>query len=809
MSRISELKEAANIIKNETEQGRNTAGRVGNLYTGIIDFLEVLDGKSTDYDDTEIRDAINRIDDAIRQIDTTIENAVNVVNQERERLDGVVQNIDTTVRNKVDSMFGTAEWIKQHADIFREGLEGEIQYQSGWDENIEAYLQSVGVWARDNDVTKTNYSTITQSVDQIQSTVAEVQQDLNDKVTSTQWSQITQKTDSIESNVNKLVNEGQITDALQSSINQSIDGKVASLNLETTYAKVDTENSKEILEWMYSALRNESSPEKTFNQLVSAGKSGLNSGISEVRTYVEAVKHGDAINYVAQSSLESKVNDAITGLYNKAQQGQATSMLFSQVKKDSEDIATIVTAATGDATTASIATKFQNWKAGLVTDTKLGEATAALATKDELSGATAGLALKSYVDQATANLATTINNKTAGVITKSTLDGAMAEVFAGDATMDVKASIVTAINNNTSSVQISANKIDLSGVQSTIQTNVINNIKSDSSFKSDIVSDVVDDPSLQDYIDGTATEFYEIEPIKEQVYVDVNDNLKVDLSYTVYVVKGSSRTKRTINSSQYDNANPVLFFYDDAGGSNTQLGYAAYYNNYVSSYTNSTYKTGYSSLTTKPTYLTLVLKYQRTIIAQRVVPVGTETKSSIEMSDKITLNVKTNLSSAGMTINNDSISMNASKVTISKSEDSTPAFTLQPNAYGSTSLGGGQLIIKSTQGSYLNKEADLSQYGLLVDNGNYGVSTRAWTQFNGRGMATTLGSNSFSISAGVVGTQAGKMVVLGSLGSWVWSDTDVTSSTGNWSNSRPTTPWSNVLQGEMFVDESGYVRVKF
>ena len=70
--------------------------------------------------------------------------------------------------------------------------EGEIYWKSGWNQDIEAYLQEVGVWARNGDITRTQWTTIVQSVDEISTTVAEVQEDLAGIPTSLQWSQTTQ-----------------------------------------------------------------------------------------------------------------------------------------------------------------------------------------------------------------------------------------------------------------------------------------------------------------------------------------------------------------------------------------------------------------------------------------------------------------------------------------------------------------------------------------------------------------------------------------------------------------------------------------
>lgn len=465
MSSIQELREETYKVIHETEQGGNSASRIGNLYNGIIDFLGLLDDRTADpyyYDDTALKEAIRRVDAAIVELDRALDAALVLVNQERQRLDDLVNSIDGEITEKVDDMLNDAEWLQQHAQGIQEMVnEGEIEWKSEWNQNVEAYLQEVGVWAREGDVIKTQWTEIVQSVDEISSTVAEVQTDLAGRPTATQWTQITQKVNGIEQSVNALLYEGETTEALQSSINQSIDDKVASLNLETTYAKIDTEDSKEVIEWMYSAFRNETTSEKTFNDIVSAGKSGLMNGVSNIHTYVEVVRNGEVLDYVAGSAIEAKVNDAVTGLYNKASAGDVQTTIFSQVKKDTSDIAAIVTHATGDYTSASIATKFDRWKTGLALKTDIDSASASLiATMDEKDNA-AALTLTQTMNESMAAMTTRFDNKLTGFIAYADFEGAFVTMIAQDQDYGSVAQIFASANESGSEIKLSADKITM------------------------------------------------------------------------------------------------------------------------------------------------------------------------------------------------------------------------------------------------------------------------------------------------------------------------------------------------------------
>lgn len=467
MATIKQLIDEANRVIAETQQGGNTQLRIGNLYLGIIDFLDVIDKRTAEgyeYDDTALKEAIAKIDEAIALLDKSIEEAVALATQERDRLDNLINELDSDIADKVNSMMGDAAWLEEHARGIREVVnEGEIYWQSGWNANIEAYLQEVGVWARDGEVIKTQWSQIKQDVASIQSTVAEVQTDLAGRPTSTQWSQITQKVTSIEQSVNKLLYNGEFTEALQASINQSIDDNIAALSLETTYAKKDVEGAEKILEWMYSAFKNASSQEMTYAQMVSAGKSGINNGVSEVRTYVNAIRDGDFLKYEAVSSIEAKVDDVITGLYNKATAEDAKTTIFSQVKKDSSDIATIVTHCTKDYSSASIATKFDNFVAGIVFQSDQERALASLAAtlRDDINTSTAGLVAEATMEAAFASMTSQFNNKLAGFIAKTDLEEAFVTMIAEDEDNGAVAQIFARANESGSEIRLSADKITM------------------------------------------------------------------------------------------------------------------------------------------------------------------------------------------------------------------------------------------------------------------------------------------------------------------------------------------------------------
>lgn len=184
---------------------------------------------------------------------------------------------------------------------------------------------------------------------------------------------MSQTVDTLSGSVNNLINNGIDQTAVQAAVTASVNNAVASLDLSTMYAKKQAE---QVIEWMYSALKQSTGADKTFNEITSAGKSGLQSAISDIRTYVAKLENGD---YVSTASLSSAVNTAvsssISGLATKNYVDTATANVYSQVTSD-----------IGSATS------------GLVTTADLNSATASLVTQQTLNNATSAASIVASVN---------------------------------------------------------------------------------------------------------------------------------------------------------------------------------------------------------------------------------------------------------------------------------------------------------------------------------------------------------------------------------------------------------------------------
>ena len=358
-------------------------------------------GTTVTYDDTELRGLIADLDSALNGLSDTADS-------EKDRLDDVIDGLDSEIQDKIEDLFDDATWIQNNWPAGQTGSSSNFGQA-----DVEAYLQQIGVWTTDdNGNTITQWSKIAQDVNSLTTTVAALQVQAGDTSAIT---------------------------ALQSSLEQYVNTQIgtATNNLSTTYAR---KSAEDVLEWMYSALKQQSSADKTFNELVSAGKSGLSSAISEVRTYVEKLKNGD---YIATSSIESKVDDAIAGLKNSASSNNAKTEIFNKISKNSDDISGIVTSITGDSGSTAIGTKISNWKAGLIT-------TANASTK----AAEAGLAVASDVSAA-------------GIVAKVNEAGSSVNINADKIKIDAQHQL----DLSSQTINVNANDINLNG-----QTTFINQV---------------------------------------------------------------------------------------------------------------------------------------------------------------------------------------------------------------------------------------------------------------------------------------------------------------------------------------------
>ena len=269
---------------------------------------EIIDGSSA-FDDSEIQRQLNLLATAI--------------NTEKTRLDGVITDIDNTIQGRINEMLQDAEFL----DELKEGIQSSSNFGQ---QDVDSYLQQIGIITRDGNQLTYGWSTLSQTVD------------------------------TLSGSVNNLITNGIDQTAVQAAVTASVNDAVANLDLSTMYAKKQAE---QVIEWMYSALKQSTGADKTFNEITSAGKNDLQSAISDIRTYVAKLENGD---YVSTASLSSAVNTAVSnsiaGLATESYVNSATADVYSQVSTD------IGTATAGLATTSYVDSEVSSATAGLMAE---------------------------------------------------------------------------------------------------------------------------------------------------------------------------------------------------------------------------------------------------------------------------------------------------------------------------------------------------------------------------------------------------------------------------------------------------------
>ena len=434
-----EISERTIVFASEQKSVYKNGKKYGGL--SLQEFRDLID---TLYGDSWISDELNGVKEDVTGVITKADQSNTLISTLKDRLDDEIAERDANIQGKVELLMRDAQWIQQN---FPQGV---TQWDERWDSDLEAYLRTVGYWTTDGNQTVT------------------------------QWSKLQQSINSVESSVNSLKQEGNLSTALTSSIEQLIQNDIASLSLGTTYARVsDVDETKRVIEWLYSGLQTSASAEKTFAQLQSMAKNEFTSAISEIRTQVEKVKNGD---FVATADMTTKVGDSIAALLQQADGQNALATLAARLdtadaaNNDRINAALIGLGVDKNTATADISTSIGNVMSGFTSSAdvtnRINTATAgiysAIGAKDGNGNFISLAALKTYAEENRSAISAITNtgDNTAGFITESTLGSAVAQLFAssGDGQdSTAKANVVALVRDNKSELNLSASDINIDG----------------------------------------------------------------------------------------------------------------------------------------------------------------------------------------------------------------------------------------------------------------------------------------------------------------------------------------------------------
>ena len=237
------------------------------------------------YDDTEVRGLISDVN---------------------SRLDNLVLLTQQDVQNTVTSMIAD---MRSFIDNF--GWDAMFN-DSGWDEEMRAYIQTVGFTDSENN--------------------------------QVSWSQFYQDFKTLQSVVSQINIGGTDEDinyeTIQSMINSTIDGNTAINEIKSKWA-LAAENEK-VLKWLASGFAAQANQGGSFAQVYAAGQNANTTAISALETRVDGIEDDVDSNATAISSLSTRVDNAISGLVTQAALNNATSAIYSQIDNVTAAIATAV-----------------------------------------------------------------------------------------------------------------------------------------------------------------------------------------------------------------------------------------------------------------------------------------------------------------------------------------------------------------------------------------------------------------------------------------------------------------------------------
>jgi len=74
------------------------------------------------------------MDDVVNELNNTLDELNDHIDDVNNNLDDVINDLDDSIQDKVEDMVKDSEWIQQNWP------QGVTQYDSGWNENVKAYL---------------------------------------------------------------------------------------------------------------------------------------------------------------------------------------------------------------------------------------------------------------------------------------------------------------------------------------------------------------------------------------------------------------------------------------------------------------------------------------------------------------------------------------------------------------------------------------------------------------------------------------------------------------------------------------------
>ena len=264
------------------------------------------------------------IDD--QELVNRINNLQQLINQLRSDLDNLHLENEDAIKLLIKNIFLEADWLKNNFPV------GEIFHTSGWQDNMNAYLQLVGLIDENGDVA---WSTILQKVNEIDLAVKTIQQSIGEN--------------------------GQLNlEVLESNLKTYVNGKIAGLNLDSKYAVAD--ENQNVIEWMTSGFKVQAGKQpgdegyKTnFAEMYSDEFDGIRSATALMKTSIEH----DVDNKIsaAKAEIGTNIEGRLAGVITQSTLDSSVATLFAENTNTGTKSAVLATVADDESTLDLIASK--------------------------------------------------------------------------------------------------------------------------------------------------------------------------------------------------------------------------------------------------------------------------------------------------------------------------------------------------------------------------------------------------------------------------------------------------------------------
>lgn len=252
--------------------------------------IDGRDGKDgLDADNTEVIRLINEVE--------------NRLNQQKTRIDEFVNQLDSEINSSVKELLQNAQWWKQNFPSGQTGGSSNFGQQ-----DVQEYLQQLGLWYQ------------------------------SDNETYTKWSTINQKVDNVTLEVNQIKQTSTDYEALSGSLYSYLTGKTITSGLRSTWAKFLDDDKLEMLEWITAGVEAQANDEESVAELFASAKGQGESAYAGIDARVRAIEG----SYVSETNLSTKVNNSINSLVQQSTRYNSFSEMSSSVDSSIAGISTEV-----------------------------------------------------------------------------------------------------------------------------------------------------------------------------------------------------------------------------------------------------------------------------------------------------------------------------------------------------------------------------------------------------------------------------------------------------------------------------------